>query len=444
MKRKLIPIKTLIKKVEKLSTKPKANKNQLLKYSNLIKNQNELMSRVSINKIKNKLQEDLTFEEYCKYKDLLQEKKNYKKYRSTINNIVDRKYNTLNKKRRIKRRKLRTGIITGVFIATLSTLGYVTFMKNMNKKKNDNNIKAEISTELTTTDEPQTINYTEVTTTENTTETTTEATTVENTTETTTEATTENKTEATTVKKEEPTTVTYTFITDNQEKNKNIDNEEILNKKIEELEKKQKELEEQINKTEQSTTEATTEVITTETTTETTTEITDNNIEFDDGVIDYSKFSKLKDFYNTASGYIETMENTIIDDEKRNEAKENAKGKVIEYIDFIFYGNEINGVTFDELKEDEKEKAYEQLQTLNEKISEKDPDYLNNMGERYSRLKDLGSLTLQNAKNKVREKVGDEYYNDADQVKDDTFDTIKETGGLIKKFIKEKYEEWRD
>ena len=79
MKRKLIPIKTLIKKVEKLSTKPKANKNQLIKYSNLIKNQNELMSRVSINKIKNKLQEDLLL------KNIVNIKIYYKKKRTTKN-----------------------------------------------------------------------------------------------------------------------------------------------------------------------------------------------------------------------------------------------------------------------------------------------------------------------------------------------------------------------
>ena len=138
------------------------------------------------------------------------------------------------------------------------------------------------------------------------------------------------------------------------------------------------------------------------------------------------------------------MESTITDENERNEAKENAKNKVIEYIDFIFYGKQINGVTFDELKDDEKQKVYEQLQSLNEKIKETDPDYLDNLGERYSRFKDLGSLTLEKAKEKIKEKVGEEYYDDADQVKQDTVETIKEIGSLIKKLIKDKYEEWRD
>lgn len=374
MKRKLVPIKTIIKEVENLSTDIKKNKKKLIKYSNLAKSQKTVMSNISVDKIKDKLNTKLTYEEYCKYKDLLKEKKRYNKYSSTIDKIIERQFMAIKLNKKLKRARVTTGLVAGALVAALGSVGYISLNKNLNRK-NQEEITSKTTIETTT--EPTT-EVAEVTTTENTTEITTEA---------TTESTTKATTEATTMTTTEVTTEDKTF----------------------------------------STTENTTETI-----------------EFDDGVIDYSKFGKLKDFYFVASGYIDKMESTITNEDERNEAKENAKSKVIEYIDFIFYGKQINGVTFDELKDDEKQKVYEQLQDLNRKIEEKDPDYLENMGERYGRLKDLGSLTLEKAKEKIKEKVGEDYYDDADQVKKDTVETIKETGGLLKKYIKEKYEEWRD
>lgn len=44
MGRKLIPIKTIIKKVEELANNPKANKKLLLKYSKLVEDQNKIVS----------------------------------------------------------------------------------------------------------------------------------------------------------------------------------------------------------------------------------------------------------------------------------------------------------------------------------------------------------------------------------------------------------------
>ena len=504
MKRKLVPIKTIIKKVEQLSAYPNANKKQLIKYSNLLKSQKQLVSRISINKIKNKLKTDLSFEEYCKYKDLLQEKKNYIKYESTINNIINKNFKAINRKRRFKRRRLTAGVLTGVTIAAISTLGYMTLIKNLKDRTTNNNIASNTTTE-TTTEEPTT-QVTTIKTTETTTESTTKATT-KSTTEATTQSTTENTTEATTektakpakitTKKEEPTTVSYTIEgqlqsakkTDEDELKKHIEEYEIKNaelinikdeenielkNKIEDLENKQKELEDELNKqkynnetestteaTTESTTEATTEVTTenttestTETTTQSTTEnkdnsiettvVTDDYVEFEDDIIDYSKFEGLKDFYDKASDYIYTMEDTLIDEEKRNEAKENAKGKVIEYIDFIFYGKEIDGVTFNDLKDEEKQKTYERLQKMDEVISEKDPDYKENFGERYNRVKDFSSTTLNSAKDKIKEKVGDDYYNQAGQIKDDTIDSVKEAGNIIKLLLSDKYNEWKN
>ncbi len=342
---KIVPIKPLIKKIEKLSTDQYSNKEELKFYSNKVKKQKDAISNVSMNKIKDRLDnDDLTISECKKYKDLLKEKKNYDKYEYIINDIINKDYDSIYIRRRKRRIKEAALLSAG---SALLILGSVYMLKGNNKQKE------EITTEIVLEDTREDYNYT---------------------TESTTKATTQ-----------------------------------------------------------------TTTITTTETTTE-----KEEEIEFDDDIIDYSKFDSIKEYYDDANEYIDIMEDTLSDEDKREEAKKNAKKTVVKYIDFIFYGTEINGVTFDELKDDEKKKVYEQLQKLNKVISEQDPDYLDNLGERYQRLKDLGSLTLEKAKEKIKEKIGEDYYDDIGDVKDDTVDTIKDTGNIIKKYIKTKYEEWRE
>ena len=499
MGRKLIPIKTIIKKIEKLAENPKANKKLLLKYSKLVEDQNKIVSRISLNKIKNKLNTNLSFEEYCKYKDLLEEKKRYSKYESTIENIINKNFKAIRLNRSLKRTRLTAAIATSVIILSVSSLGYVSLMKNRKNNKKDYSVTTEVTTEnnteATTTgysfeqDNNDNDNNKELVyekddnyiTNENSTEKETEATT-----ESTTKATTEATTETTT--KEEPTTTTIVFISQEKTENPFMEEENLIEERDEEIFINEVTTEEQVTETptevtteeqvteipteatteeqvteipteatteEQVTeipTEATTEEQVTETSTEATTQnidtivINDDNdyVEFDDDVIDFNKFEGLKNFYYKASEYINVMEDTLVDEDKRNDAKEQAKQKVVEYIDFIFYGKEIDGVTFNDLKDEEKQKTYEILQKLDNKISEDDPDYKERFGERYNRVKDFGSTTLDDAKNKIKEKVGEDYYNDAGTIKDDTIDSIKDTGKILKHIFDDMYQKWKN
>lgn len=81
---------------------------------------------------------------------------------------------------------------------------------------------------------------------------------------------------------------------------------------------------------------------------------------------------------------------------------EEVKESTIEYaknlIDFIFYGGEMNGVTFDELKDDGKQKVYEELQKVDSFIMQFIPDYKERIGEKYNLVKDFASTKLEEAK----------------------------------------------
>lgn len=211
--------------------------------------------------------------------------------------------------------------------------------------------------------------------------------------------------------------------------------------------------EEEIMEVAEATTEATTEKkteATTEATTESTTEATTSSTEegttetIESELIDQQNIDKATDWFWKMNDKIDKAEETIMDDDKREDAKDSAKQKVIEYTDFIFYGTEIDGKTFEQLTDEEKSKVYSKYQELINTVNEKDPDYINNMSDRYKVVKDFGSLTLNNAKEKIKEKVGEEYYNSAGETGEAVKEGAKDTGSLIKKFVKDKYEEWRD
>lgn len=99
------------------------------------------------------------------------------------------------------------------------------------------------------------------------------------------------------------------------------------------------------------------------------------------------------DVYNKIN-YINWRIDNIDFDEIKDSTIEHAK----ELIDFIFYGGEMNGITFDELKDDGKQKVYEELQNLDSFIMQFIPDYKEKLGEKYNLVKDFASTKLDEAK----------------------------------------------
>lgn len=87
-----------------------------------------------------------------------------------------------------------------------------------------------------------------------------------------------------------------------------------------------------------------------------------------------------------------------IDNIDFDEVKESTINHAKELIDFIFYGGEMNGITFDELKDDAKQEVYAELQRLDSFIMQFVPDYKEKIGEKYNLVKDFASTTLENAK----------------------------------------------
>ena len=87
--------------------------------------------------------------------------------------------------------------------------------------------------------------------------------------------------------------------------------------------------------------------------------LTNPNSVYIEGLTPNEKLQKFSEIVYDFDDKMEVFEETITDKDKRDKVKEDAKQKSTEYIDFIFYGKELNGITFDELKDDQKEKIYE-------------------------------------------------------------------------------------
>lgn len=412
--KKLESIDTLLNRAIKLSKDPTENALELAKLRKQIILQRETIDKIDTKKIAKKVN-TLDSSECKRYKDILNEKKRYDEKKAIINRVINEDYSVLNAHRKRKNAKLCGALISSALVISLASCS----INSIKNKKKNNNSNSDITTEF--------VNEEEVTTTEITTE------------EITTEIiTTEQEEEidpywgfgdrAIAFEEFDEEDNTTEEITTEEETTEEITTEEeyIVNSNTETNNKKTK------KKEENSTTEATTE---------------DNYSNTENWGFDNLNTETIQngvDFFNNASKYIDNMEEAITNPDKREEVKNKAKEKAITYIDFIFYGKDINGVYFDDLKSDAKEKAYKNCQKLVQLVNKYDPEYFDNMGERYSRFKDLAGLTLDSAKEKVKEKVGEDYYNDAGEVKDDTIDSIKDTGKILKNVISDKYNEWKN
>ena len=184
--------------------------------------------------------------------------------------------------------------------------------------------------------------------------------------------------------------------------------------------------------TTEDTTEKTTQTTTTEDTTEETTEYDD---ESQDNVL----------------GIFRTMKEDIIELYSSNEAKlakEKAKEYVVSTIDFLFFNASINGMTFKDLRSDVKEELYEILQGMDAVVSYFDPDYKEELGEKYNSVKNFADEKYDLAKEKIIEKIGQEKYDEIINEKNEIFDKIVETfkkyGGKALRYIKDKYDIWKN
>lgn len=110
---------------------------------------------------------------------------------------------------------------------------------------------------------------------------------------------------------------------------------------------------------------------------------------------------------------------------KSNEldVQDKLKGLFIQMVDFLFYDGEINGVTFDGLGENAKQKVLQITASIDSKIDHSFPNYKENISsktkEAFNKMGDLIHKGATNIKEFSKEKLGDKNYNSLIEAKDE-------------------------
>lgn len=211
---------------------------------------------------------------------------------------------------------------------------------------------------------------------------------------------------------------------------------------------------EYINET--TTSEITTEIITTEASTQmtegsTTTEIkeeltTTENItetETTEEIIAQEINSSDEQIINEMNNDKNNIELYITQNDIEN-VKTYGKAFFIKTVDFIFYDKDINGIRFNDLKEETKEDVYNAFCNIDALIMTFSPDYKENIGKKYEIVKDFTSNIYYSSLDKIKQSIGEENYNKLGEIKDNAKEKIKEGTDNAKEYIKEKYENWKD
>ena len=207
---------------------------------------------------------------------------------------------------------------------------------------------------------------------------------------------------------------------------------------------------------EETTSEITTEIITTEASTQmteesTTTEIkeeltTTENItetETTEEIIAQGTNSSDEQIINEMNNDKNNIELYITQNDIEN-VKIYGKAFFVKTVDFIFYDKDINGIKFNDLKEETKEDVYNAFCNIDALIMTFSPDYKENIGEKYEIVKDFTSNVYYSSLDKIKQSIGEENYNKIGEIKDNAKENIREGANNAKEYIKEKYENWRD
>lgn len=171
-------------------------------------------------------------------------------------------------------------------------------------------------------------------------------------------------------------------------------------------------------------------------------------------------FTEKNNVNNETILYFENTEEEIDLLVEKNDEKTTTKikEKFVELVDFVFYGTEINGITFDELTEETKQKIIDIIKRIDEKIEEKVPGYKESIStgakESYNFLIDKLKQGINYADIKIEEKLGTEKYQEIKDNITETTEKVKESGstvvekgkeilGTAKEKIKNWYEGWK-
>lgn len=152
---------------------------------------------------------------------------------------------------------------------------------------------------------------------------------------------------------------------------------------------------------------------------------------------------------NSLEYTLEKVKNTRAD----SKFIDSAKGVFITIVDFLFYDGEISGVSFGELTENGKQEVLKLANKIDNAIEEKAPGYKEKKKKKASSAFNKASELIKKGANNIndfaKEKLGEEYYNDIIDAKDElvyytknAINFIGDVGSNLFNSAKDKLNNW--
>ena len=163
--------------------------------------------------------------------------------------------------------------------------------------------------------------------------------------------------------------------------------------------------------------------------------ITDSAIESESSSENMESF----DYFSSDLSEIESL----INEEKIEDAKKKVKDVFVTGVDFIFYDQPIGDVYFDDLTAAGKEMTMDALDTLSGFADQIAPNWKSELSEKYQITSEFVGEEYLAFLDSIREYLGDENYEALGEVKDQVAGDVKEKVQDGKEYLKNWYENFR-
>lgn len=161
----------------------------------------------------------------------------------------------------------------------------------------------------------------------------------------------------------------------------------------------------------------------------------------EDSVSSDSRSDDTEEFDYFSSDLVEVEE--LIDENEMEELKAKAKDVFTTGVDFIFYDEEISGVTFDELTEEAQEITMSNLESLGNMVDEVIPGWREELSDKYQVASRFVSDIYLSGLDSIREYLGNENYSALENIKNQILDDVSDIYDNAKEHVKSWYEEFR-
>lgn len=133
-----------------------------------------------------------------------------------------------------------------------------------------------------------------------------------------------------------------------------------------------------------------------------------------------------------------------IESEDFEKLKEKGKYYVTTGIDFIFFGTEINGITFDQMSTELKTRVMNDIESLDNAVEAYYPEYKESLSSKYQVASEFVSSKYLQILDSIKEYLGDENFNAVGEIKDQIIGDISTKTDQAIEDIKELYKSWRN